>query len=160
MTQTVAQTHAPPLCSAALLARVSTSEYPTLPSTFLRQALEQAGDHAGARGAFERALTLCADPDPMGLPPPTCPPVPAAPASPAIAAELSWQNLDPGPHDGTPGDLSADEVATAVGGLARAALRLGDIGLGLRAAAAAADPALSLECAGILERQNLLEVGL
>ena len=122
------------------------------------QALEQAGDHAGARDAFERALALGTDPKLMADPAHACPP-------PAAAAPLGTDTAR-GPvrpasgfeHYESLGFLSQEETAGAVGGLARAALRLGDLALGLRAAAAAADAALSLECAGILERQGRLEV--
>ena len=123
-------------------------------SRLLCQALEQAGDHPGARDAFEHALTLGADPNPMADPTPPAaagPPGAGAAGGPARPAS-GFEQYE------TLGFLTPEETAGAVGGLARAALRLGDLELGLRAAAAAADAAVSLECASILERQGRLEV--
>lgn len=120
----------------------------------MRQALEQAGDHTGARYAFERAIALGADPNPMTD---RTPPAAAAPTG----AGAAGGTARPAPgveHNETLGFLTPEDTAGAVGGLARAALRLGDLELGLRAAAAAADAAVSLDCAGILERQGRLEV--
>ena len=120
----------------------------------LHQALEHAGDHPGARDAFKRALALGADPNPMAVPTP-----PAAATPPSTGAAGGPARPAPGlEHYDTLGFLTLEETAGAMGGLARAALRLGDLELGLRAAAAAADAAVSLECAGILERQGRLEV--
>ena len=122
------------------------------------QAREQAGGHAGARDAFERALALGTDPKPTADPAHACPP-PAATAP--LGTDTARGPVRPASgfeHYESLGFLNQEETAGAVGGLARAALRLGDLALGLRAAAAAADAALSLECAGILERQGRLEV--
>lgn len=120
----------------------------------LRQALEQAGDHPGARDAFDRALALGADPNPMADSTPH-----AAAAAPCAGAAAGPAAPESGfEHYESLRFLTPEETAGAVGGLARAALRLGDLELGVRAAAAAADAAVSRECAGILERQGRLEV--
>ena len=95
-----------------------------------------------------------ADPNPMADPTP-----PAATAPPSARAAEEPARPAPGfEHYESVGFLTPEETAGAVGGLARAALRLGDLELGLRAAAVAADAAVGLECAGILERQGRLEV--
>ena len=85
------------------------------------------------------------------------PPATAAPPG-AGAAEGSARPASGFEHYKTLGFLTPEETACVVGGLARAALRLGDLDLGLRAAAAAADATVSLQCAGILERHGRLEV--
>jgi hypothetical protein len=127
----------PPVCDRAI--------------STLRQALERAGDHAAAHAAYERALDLGAEPNPMQ-------PCTAAPAAPAPPGGQHGGGAAGAPADEAPPSLTAEEVAASLGGLARAALRQGDLDLGLHAAAAAADAALSLACAGILERQGRLEV--
>ena len=137
-------------CSAPAWSRQSLPACERALST-LRQALERAGNHAAARAAFERALDLGAEPNPMQ----PCAADPAAPAEPGGQHDGGGAAA---PVDEAPPSLTAEEVAASLGGLARAALRGGDLDLGLRAAAAAADAALSLACAGILERQGRLEV--